>query len=58
MTRDDGRNVKMLAELEQACQEIIKFMNENCSPHDMIVIRQGHVELLSGQCGFPTEIPD
>ena len=58
MTREEGRNVKMLAELEQASQEIIKFMNENCSPHDMIVIRQGHVDLLSEQCGFPTEIPD
>lgn len=43
--------------LEKAAQELIKFMNENCNPHDIVIIEQGRVGLYSGECGFPTEIP-
>lgn len=45
-------------ELEKVTSDVVKWMNENCNPHQILVIRQGHVTLLSDEVSFPTEVPD
>lgn len=52
------RNHERMAALEVAAQPMVEFVNKYCCPHDVVIIQQGSVELYSGQCAFPTVIPD
>ena len=52
------RRVKRMEALQEAAKPLIEFMNTWCNPHHVVIIEQGHVALYSGECGFPTEVPD
>ena len=45
-------------EFEKAMESAVKWFNENCNPHQRIIIEMGGVELVSGEMAFTTEIPD
>lgn len=45
-------------EFEKAMESAVKWFNENCNPHQKIIIEVGGVELVSGDMAFTTEIPD
>jgi len=51
-------NKQRTEELQKIIKPIEEFMNKYCCPHDMLVIQQGFVQLLSGEVGIPLEIPD
>ena len=57
-TEMERRNRERSIALREAAQPIVEFMNKQCTPHDIIVIQQGSVELYSGALAFPTPIPD
>lgn len=57
INRQIKRENKM-KELEKASKPLVEFMNQYCCPHDVIMVQQGHVELLNGEIGIPTEILD
>jgi hypothetical protein len=51
-------NKQRLEELLKLKKPLEDFMNKYCCPHDMLIVTQGHVELLSGEVAFPLEILD
>lgn len=42
----------------EATAPAVEWFKENCNPHQRIIIEMGGVELVSGEMGYPTEIPD
>lgn len=53
----DNRSEKM-KELEKASKPLVDFINKYCCPHDIIVIKQGYIQLFNGEIGIPTKILD
>ena len=47
-----------IKELKKASESLIDFMNKYCCPHDVVIVQQGHIELLNGEIGIPTKILD
>ena len=45
-------------EFAEATRPAVEWFNENCNPHQRIIIEMGGVELVSGEMACPTEIPD
>lgn len=50
-------NRDRLNALKEASEKMVAFVNQYCTPHDIIVISQGSVELYAGEVGIPTELP-
>jgi len=49
---------KRKREFTEATRPAVEWFNENCNPHQKIIIEMGGVELVSGEMAYPTEIPD
>lgn len=47
-----------LKEFEAAMETAVKWFQENCNPHQRIIIESDGVELVSGEMAFPVEIKD
>lgn len=47
-----------LKKFQKAMEPAVKWFQENCNPHQKIIIENGRVELVSADMGYPTEIPD
>lgn len=45
-------------EFEKATDPAVQWFKENCNPHQRIIIEMDGVELVSGEMGYPTDIPD
>lgn len=42
-------------EFEEAARPLIKFLNEHCDPHAVVIVDAMHANLHNGVCGFVTE---
>ena len=42
-------------EFERIVRPLIKFLNDNCHPHVVVVVDNCHAELSEGVCVFRTE---
>lgn len=40
---------------EEAIQPLFKWMEENCTPHDKVIVDTMNAELVSGEIGIPSE---
>jgi len=49
---------KKKEEFKKATESAVKWFNENCNPHQRIIIEMGGVELVSGEMAFETEVFD
>lgn len=49
---------KKKEEFKKATESAVKWFNENCNPHQRIIIEMGGVELVSGEMAFKTEVFD
>lgn len=49
---------KKKEEFKKATESAVKWFNENCNPHQRIIIEMGGVELVSGEMAFQTEVLD
>ena len=45
-------------EFKKAMEPAVKWFNENCNPHQKIIIEMGGEELVSGEMAFSAEILD
>lgn len=43
---------------KKAVKPIIEWINENCDPHEKVVVEMGSAQLISAEMGFTFEIPD
>lgn len=43
---------------KKAAQPLIEWVNENCDPHEKVVVEMGYAQLISEEMGFSFEIPD
>ena len=53
----DELREKRFEALKEASAKMVEFVNQYCTPHDVIVVRQGSVEMLCGELSFPAELP-
>lgn len=44
---------KQMAEFETLAKPLVKWLNENGSPHSVIIIETDGARVLSGECGVP-----
>lgn len=47
-----------IEDLKKAAQNLIKYLNESCNPHTIVIVQQGTIALYSGECFIKTEVPD
>lgn len=45
-------------EIREAAAPLVEYMNQNYCPHDMAIVRQGGVEIVSGQMTIPFPVKD
>lgn len=43
---------------KKAAQPLIEWVNQNCNPHEKVVIEMGYAQLISEEMGFSFEVPD
>lgn len=49
---------EQVEQFKKATEPAVEWLNRNGNPHQKIIIEMGSVELVSGEVGFTTEVPD
>lgn len=57
-TKGIAIKVNKVEELKKASKPLIAFVNTYCSPHDLIMIQQGSIQIFNGEIGIPTRVFD
>ena len=47
-----------MEEFKKAVQPLIEWINENCNPHEKVVVEMGKAMVISEEMGFTFEVPD
>lgn len=47
-----------MEEFKKATEPAVKWLKENCNPHQQIIVEMDGVKLVSGDMAYPCEIPD
>lgn len=51
-------NIPDMDEFKTAAQPLLDWVNKNCNPHEIVVVKMGRVTLMCDEMGFTAEIPD
>lgn len=47
-----------MEEFKESAQTLIEWVNNNCCPHEKVIVEMGRAVLISEEMGFTFEIPD